>query len=595
MKSFFSTVFGSCLGVLLAIGLGFVIMISIAASAVSGISGSGASYSDNTILRLDLENFIPEKSDNITQSISFSKMPDAIGLRDIQLLLEKAAKDPKIKGILIENNSVAVGQASLLSLMESLRAFKESGKFIYSYADNHSQSSYLLCSVADSMFLNPMGGVDLRGFGASIPFFKGMLDKVGVEMNIFYAGNFKSATEPFRLNEMSEFNKIQTRAFLKDMESVMVAEISKNRNISEEKLASIMTGMEGRTAKRSLDNGLVDALYYKDQLDDFLRSKLGVKEGKKIKTLGLSKYSSVTTVKETKSTTKNKIAILYAEGEIGYGSEEPGSIDDKRYLKALQKIRHDENVKAVVLRVNSPGGSAFTSEVIWREIERIKEAGKPVIASFGDYAASGGYYISAGADYIIAQPNTLTGSIGVFMMLPDATKLLNDKLGIRFDTIKTHELSTGFSPMLKLTNREKELLQESTLEIYDIFLERVSKGRKLSIDSTKEIAQGRVWTGRAALNIGLVDKLGDLNDAISIAAERAGLDDYKIAEYPYVEEEVFIKVMKEIQRGQGGDNDESVLFSTKEERKLLQMAKETKSMLKLKEPQMRLPYIFEWN
>lgn len=594
MKSFFSTLFASCLGVILAVFAGFIILAGIAASAVSGLSGSSTGYSDNTILKLNLENFIPEKTDNVPQSISFSKMTDATGLRDIQILLAAAAKDSKIKGILIENSNVSVGQASVLSLLESLKVFKESGKFVYSYADNHSQASYMLCSIADSMFLNPQGAVDLRGFGASIPFFKGMLDKVGVEMNIFYAGNFKSATEPFRLTEMSEYNKIQTRAFLKDMEAVMVDLISKNRNIAPEKVEAIMAGVEGRTAKKALENKLVDALFYQDQLDDFLRAKLGVKEGKKVKMISLSKYSTLVKLDEEPST-KNKIAILYAEGEIKYKDSQPGSIDDTGYLKALQKIRNDDNIKAVVLRVNSPGGSAFTSEVIWRELERIKGAGKPVIASFGDYAASGGYYISSAADYIVSEPNTLTGSIGVFMMLPDATKLLNDKLGVRFDTIKTHELAAGFSPVLKLTNREKELLQESTLEIYDLFIERVSKGRHLSVDSTMQIAQGRVWTGKAALNIGLVDKLGNLNDAIKIAAERAGIDTYKIAEYPYIEEEMFVKVLKEIQKGGKDGDDVSALFTTKEERRLLEMAKQTKALLKLKEPQMRLPYIFEWN
>ena len=593
MKSFFSTFFASCLGVMLAVFVGILILAGIAASAVSGMSDSG-SYSDNTILKLSLENFIPEMTDNVPQSLSFNQSPDATGLRAFKMALEAAATDSKIKGILIENNNVSVGQASLMSLMESLNEFKKSGKFIYSYADNHSQSSYMLCTVADSMFLNPQGAVDLRGFGASIPFFKGMLDKVGIEMNIFYAGNFKSATEPFRLTEMSEFNKIQTRAFLKEMESVMVDRISKNRNISEDKIEAIMAGLEGRTAKKALENKLVDALFYKDQLDDFLRAKMGIKEGKRIKTITLSKYNTVTKLKP-ESSSKDKIAIIYAEGEIQYGTDELGSISDKKYLKTLQKIRNDENIKAVVLRVNSPGGSAFTSEMIWRELELIKQAGKPIIASFGDYAASGGYYIASGADYIVSQPNTLTGSIGVFMMLPDATKLLNDKLGVKFDTIKTHELATGFSPVLKLTTREKELLQESTLEIYDLFLERVSKGRKLSLDSTKVIAQGRVWTGQSALKIGLVDELGNLDDAIRIAAEKAGLKDFKVAEYPYVEEEFYTKILKEIQKGTGGEDAGLLIFSTKDEKQLLDMARQTKALLRLKEPQMRLPYIFNWN
>lgn len=593
MKSFFSTFFASCLGVMLAVFVGILILAGIAASAMSGMSDSG-SYSDNTILKLSLDNFIPEMTDNVPHSFLLNQSSDATGLRDIQIALETAATDPKIKGILIENSNVSVGQASLLTLMESLTEFKKSGKFIYSYADNHSQSSYMLCTVADSMFLNPQGAVDLRGFGASIPFFKGMLEKVGIEMNIFYAGNFKSATEPFRLTEMSEFNKIQTRAFLKEMESVMVDRISKNRDISEDKIEAIMAGLEGRTGKKALENKLVDALYYRDQMDDFLRAKLDIKEGKRIKTISLSKYN---TVKKSKpdSSSKDKIAIVYAEGEIQYGTDELGSIADKKYIKALQKVRNDENIKAVVLRVNSPGGSAFTSEMIWRELELIKKSGKLVIASFGDYAASGGYYISCGADYIVSQPNTLTGSIGVFMMLPDATKLLNDKLGVKFDTIKTHELATGFSPVLKLTNREKELLQESTIEIYDLFLERVSQGRKLSLDSTMAIAQGRVWTGQSALKIGLVDELGNLDDAIKIAAEKAGLKDYKIVEYPYVEEEMYAKILKEVLKGTGNEDARLDLFSTKDEKQLLEMARQTKALLRLKEPQMRLPYIFNWN
>lgn len=590
MKSFFTTFFASCLGVALAFVIGIFIVIGMAASGMS----KSSSYTDNTILKLTLEDIIPEKSENVAQSSNiFSQAPDAIGLQKILDLLDAAAKDSKIKGILLENNGVATGQATLLSIMQGLEKFKESGKFIYSYADMHSQSSYLLCSVADSMFLNPQGGVDLRGYGASVPFLKGMLDKVGIEMNIFYAGNFKSATEPFRLTEMSEFNKIQTRAFLADMKDIMVEQIHKNRKLPVEDIHKIISVMEGRTGKLALENKLVDALYYKDELDDFLRQKLDIKEGKKIKTITLSKYNTLADIEESSS--KDKIAIVYAEGEIVYGSDESGVVSEKKYLSMLQKIRNDKNIKAVVLRVNSPGGNAFTSDVIWRELEMIKKSGKPLIASFGDYAASGGYYIAAGADHIISQPNTLTGSIGVFMMFPDATKLINDKIGVRFDTVKTDEFAAGFTPVLKLSEKEKAILQESTLDIYDLFLDRVSKGRKLSIDSTKMIAQGRVWTGRAAQKIGLVDDLGNLNDAIKYAAKKAGLESYKTVEYPFIKEDFAATLIKEIQRSGNEEDVLTSMFSSKEERKLYDQWQQLKSIVKMKQPQTRLPYIFEWN
>lgn len=590
MKSFFQTFFASCLGVFGAMVLCVLILVGIGMSSLA----KQTSISDNSILKLSLEETIPEKSDNVEVDPAsiLSSPTEAIGLTRILKLIDAASKDDKIKGILLENNYVSIGQSSVLSLIEGLKKFKESGKFIYSYADSHSQASYMLCSVADSMFLNPRGGVDLKGFGASIPFFKGMLDKVGVEMNIFYAGNFKSATEPFRLSEMSEYNRLQTRSFLEDIKSIMIEQITKNRKLSSEKLASVMAGLEGRTAEKSLENGLVDGLMYKDELEDFLKKKMGIAVDKKLKFITLSKYNALADIDV--STSKDKIAVVYAEGEILYGSDDAGAVTDKKYIKMLSKIRQDKNIKAVVLRVNSPGGSAFTSDVIWHEIERIKAAGKPVIASFGDYAASGGYYIAAGADKIIAQPNTLTGSIGAFMMFPNATKLLNDKLGVRLDTVKTDEFAAGFSPMLNLSEKEKALLQETTLEIYDLFIDRVSKGRKLSVDSTKIIAQGRIWSGRNALNIGLVDQLGSLDDAITLAGKKAGLDDYKVTEYPIIEEDFMSTIIKEVSRGKD-DDVATRFFTTKDERKLLQQYQQLRNIVRLKEPQARVPYIFDFN
>ncbi|MEY3420704.1 MAG: hypothetical protein RIR48_989 [Bacteroidota bacterium] len=590
MKSFFPTFIAAFLGVIAAIALGFFIIILI---GISGMSQK-ETISKGSVLKLTLEEFIPEKTDNVQSQPSLLTVPEkAIGLNRILTLISTAAKDDKIKGILLENNSVSYGQATILSLMDGLRDFKKSGKFIYSYAHSHSQSSYLLSSVADSMFLNPQGGVDLRGFGSSIPFFKSMLDKVGIEFNIFYAGNFKSATEPFRLDEMSDYNRTQTREFLTDMKNLMVENINKNRKkLSPEKLESIMATYEGRTAKKAMQNGLVDALFYEDELDDFLSKKLGLKEGKKIKYVNLSKYNRIADVEEKDS--DNKIAIVHAEGEIIYGSNEPGVISEKKYVDMLAKIRKDKSIKAVVLRVNSPGGNAFSSDLIWRELEQIKKAGKPVIASFGDYAASGGYYIACGADKIVSQPNTLTGSIGVFMMFPNATKLLNDKIGINFDTIKTHEFAAGFSPFNNLSEREKALLQESTLEIYDLFIDRVSKGRKLSVDSTKVIAQGRVWTGRKAKELGLVDELGDLNDALALAAKYAKIDSYSTSEYPYIKEDIFGEIMRQIMMGNEEEDTQARFTPTSEEKKYLDHFNQYRSIIRCKEPQARLPYIFDF-
>jgi len=589
MKSFFPTFFASCLGVFAAFALGIFILIGM---GLSGMSKS-SSYSDNSILKLSLENFIPEKTGNVSQqSIFMGGQDESLGLRTILKLIEAAGKDKKIVGIVIENNNTSIGQATILSLMEGLEKFKESGKFIYSYADFHSQSSYMLCSVSDSMFINPQGGVDLKGYGATIPFFKNMLDKIGVEMEIFYAGNFKSATEPFRLTEMSEYNKLQTRTFLTDMKDIMVEKLSKSRNLTAIDLDNIMTNYEGRTAKKAKVVGLVDELFYKDQFDDFLRKRTGIEEGKKIKYVSLSKYNTLADLDE--SSEKDKIAIIHAEGEIIYGSDETGIISEKKYLGMLTKIRNDKNIKAVVLRVNSPGGNAFSSEAIWRELEKIKEAGKPVIASFGDYAASGGYYIAAGADRIIAEPNTLTGSIGVFMILPNATKLLNEKIGINFDTIKTHPFATGFSPVVELTDKEKAILQESTLDIYDLFIERVSTGRKMTVEATKEIAQGRVWTGKRAKEIGLVDELGNLEDAIRIASEKANITSYKVVEYPSIEEDFISTLIREISKGKDNE-DMTSLFVSKEERKLYEQYQQVKGILRCKEPNARLPFLFEFN
>ncbi|MCB0660734.1 MAG: S49 family peptidase, partial [Saprospiraceae bacterium] len=348
MKNFFTSFLGSCLGIFAAIVIGFLILVGI------GLSGlvKKDSLSDNTILKINLNESMPELSGNIQmESPILNDIPDGLGLNSVRKLLASAAEDEKIKGIVIETNEVGLGQAGTLSLRTELEKFKESGKFVYAYSDFYGQSAYFLSTVSDSIFLNPNGMVDLRGFGTMIPYMKDMLDKIGVSMNVFYAGNFKSATEPFRLSEMSEYNKIQTRAFLTDMKDILVQKIADTRHISAEQVETAISNFSGKTPQHALESKLIDGILYKDEFEKILKTKLGIDEDKKLKYIDLAAYR--THVKEPSESAKEKIAILYAEGEIAYNSSKSGEINEKKYLKALEKIKNDKKVKALVLRVNS--------------------------------------------------------------------------------------------------------------------------------------------------------------------------------------------------------------------------------------------------
>lgn len=566
MKEFFRGLLGSCLGVLLAMVLVILIFVGIGAVAASG--KGGVKSAENAIIKLDLSMPIPEKTDNVQTDFG-STATSHLGLRHIMRLIENAANDVNVKGIVINANSLQMGQATLLQLREGISKFKDSGKFVYAYADSYSQSSYFLSSVADSVFLNPNGDVGLQGYGTVIPFFKRMLDKVGVDFNVFYAGDFKSATEPFRREEMSPENRLQTKEFLTGMIKIMKAEVGKSRNINESTLDAIMTDLKGRNGKLALENKLVDGLVYWDQFETVVKKKAKLEDKDKINYLSLEDYNVLAELSE-KGSYKNKIAVVYAEGDVLYNSPQKGTIDNKRYLKILDKIKRDDKIKAVVLRVNSGGGSALTSDIIWREIENIKAKGIPVIASFGDYAASGGYYIAAGADTIVASPNTLTGSIGVFSMLPNVKKLMNDKLGILFDSVRTHDLTLNLSSVYPLSEKEKLYITESTNDIYKQFLDRVAKGRNMPVDSVHKYAQGRVWTGSKAKEIGLVDEIGFLNDAITIAAKKAKLEsNYKIVEYPQIQKTFIEQMMEGIMKQQSGEEEEAVMVKMNSETRYL--------------------------
>jgi protease IV len=562
MKEFFRSFLGSCLGVMVAFLLVILLIFGLGAVFSEGSTGTSKELKDDSILKLDFKNPIPEKSDNIQTSFG-SGGGSAIGLRELTKLIKHAEKDSKIKGILLNASDISMGQSTLMEIRNTLEEFKKSKKFVYAYADYYSQGSYILSSVADSVFLNPNGAVDLHGMAVTSPFFKGMLDKIGVDFEVFYAGNFKSATEPFRRTEMSPENRLQTKEFLNGMFDIFKDKVAKSRKIPMTNLDLIITNLEGRTAQKALDNKLVDRLIYWDQFEGLLKKRIGNDDDDPTY-ISIEKFDEASTIIEKGSSSK-KIALLFAEGDVAYGSNGRGNINDIKYLKVLDDIKENDDIKALVLRVNSGGGSALTSDLIWREIEEIKKKGIPVVASFGDYAASGGYYIAAGADYIYSSPNTLTGSIGVFSMIPNVNKLATQKLGITFDSVSTHPHAISASSVFALNDFDRKIMTESTNQIYDLFLGRVAKGRKMDVKAVNEIAQGRVWTGIKGKEIGLVDAIGSLDDAINYAAKLAKIDsDYKVSEYPKFKETVYSKIISDIMKMETDEDDnESQLLQYK--------------------------------
>jgi protease IV len=452
-----------------------------------------------------------------------------VGLISLKTAIEAAKENENIKGIYMKAGTFSAGQAGLKELRDALLDFKESGKFIYSYGEYYTEPAYYLSSVADKVYMNPSGLIELNGFASEIVFFKGMFEKLEVQPEVFRVGDFKSAVEPFILDKMSEENRLQTQSFLNDLNKVMIGEIAESRGIPADTLFNISNKMLVRKVKDAVDFKLVDDLWYEDQVIDAMKEKLGLTQDDKVPTINVSNLNS--TVKTKNRTSKNRIAVVVAEGDIMSGRSE-GSIGSETFQKEIRDARKNKDVKAIVLRVNSPGGSALASEVIWRELELASKE-KPVIASMGEVAASGGYYIAAAADTIVAQPNTITGSIGIFAMWFNAQGLLNNKLGITTDVVKTGELSDMLTPTRKITDVERSIFQAQVEEGYDVFLTRVAEGRNKTKEEIMKIASGRVWTGNQAKENGLVDILGDLEDAIEIAAKKAGVaDDYRVVYYP---------------------------------------------------------------
>ena len=514
-------------------------------SAMSKPTETSTTVKPNSVLQMKLDYAIPDRTtDNPFGGINFNTMEsqDMTGMNDILRNIEHAKTDDNIKGIYLELSSIPTSTATLQEIRAKLLEFKESGKFIVTYGESYSQSAYYIASVADKIFLNPEGALDLHGMASQIMFYKHLLDKLDIEMQIVRGPNslFKSAVEPYFLDKMSEANREQMDKLLGSVWGQILTGISQNRNISVEQLNKIADNLETIfNADKALEYGLVDNLYFKDQVLDELKGLTG--SNKSINAVGNAKYAKSF---KDKSTSKNEVAIIYASGQIFDGKgDETANIYSENLSKTIRKAREDENIKAIVLRVNSSGGSAVASAIIGRELDLTKEV-KPIIVSMGNYAASGGYWISAKADYIYADPTTLTGSIGVFGTFPNAQGFLNDKIGLTFDVAKTNENADFGSITQPLTEFQYAKLQENVVKTYEQFTSRVAEGRGLRQTYVDSIGQGRVWAGVDAIEIGLVDQLGDMEDAIAYAAQKAELgSDYKVVEMPK-QKDFFTRMME---------------------------------------------------
>ena len=537
MKDFLKFTLASIVGMLVVGLLLLFIFIGIITAMVS--SGDKiVAVEDNSILHLNMDAQIVERStNNPFEELDIPGLQSSkkIGLNDLLACIRKAKTDDRIKGIYLDPKDVLAGIATVEEIRKALIDFRDSGKFVYVYGEFMSQKAYYLATAADKIVLNPQGAVDFRGLGGERNFFKKGLEKLGVEMQIVRHGKFKAAVETFSREDMSPENREQTLFYLSGIWDEMLQDISKARGISIEELNRTANQVATfRKGDFALENKLVDELKYFDQVLDDLKELSGISLKKDLKTVEVAKYKKVPSA-GTKNLIRDKIAVVYASGDIDGMSDE--GIKSDELSKAIRLARRDSTVKAIVLRINSPGGSAYGSDVIWREVKLASEV-KPVVASMGDVAASGGYYIACAADTILADRTTITGSIGIFGMIPNANELLNKKLGITQDVVTTNEHSDMLSITRKMTPFEKDLMQLMIEDGYDTFIGRVADGRGMSKPQVDEIGQGRVWASSKAKEIGLVDLHGGITEAIELAKEMAGLENYRISEYPKLKDPI---------------------------------------------------------
>lgn len=533
MKEFFKYVLATIVGIILT-SIIFTIITIVSVAGMVANEGTSGSVPKNSVLRIKLQGEIVDRAGEGSPMDILNQGEDlTIGLDQALDALKKAAKNDRVKGIYLEGGSLGAYPADLQELRRALVEFKESGKWIVAYGDSYSRAAYYLCSVADEVFLNPIGSIDWSGMSSMPVFYTGLMKKVGVKMQVFKVGTYKSAVEPFINTEMSEANREQTMSYLSSIWNNMLKDVAKSRKLEVDALNSMAdTTIVLCEAKTYIENKLADKLAYLSDVKEALKQRLELGEDDDLKFTNIADVAAGDNLGDKVS---EEVAVYYAYGEIndsqGRGFDQEHAITTKETITDLQKLRKNKDVKAVVIRVNSPGGSAYASEQIWHEIQLLR-AEKPVIISMGGLAASGGYYISCGANEIWAEPMTLTGSIGIFGMIPDASELLTQKLGLSFDVVKTNAMS-DFGAMGRPFNaNESAKLQAYVNQGYELFTGRVAGGRGMAQDSVKAIAEGRVWTGEQAKKIGLVDKLGNLDDAIEAAAKLAEVEKYTVGRYP---------------------------------------------------------------
>lgn len=536
---------GTVAGVWISVILVFIgCMLLVSSMIGESLSSATPSIDRHSILYFDLSGTIAERA----TKQPFVKMIQHIESNNLTLdemlnSLEVAADNDNIEGLYIKCNGASMGFAAREELHEAISKFKESGKWVTAYADNYSQEDYMTATIADSLFLNPVGAINIHGIGAVSPFFKGLLDKLGVKMQIIKVGTFKSAVEPYILNQMSEPARLQMQQYCDSLWSNTAGTIAANRQLSIDEIYKMAPEMlVASPAEIFVENGLVDTLKYERQVDAYLRELTGLDDDEDLRLVSPSKLLETTNFSISDSKDSH-IAVYYAIGEI-YDEGEEGIIGSV-VVNDIIELADDENVAGLVFRVNSPGGSAFASEQIWESIQYFKSTGKPVYVSMGDYAASGGYYISCGADSIYADRTTLTGSIGVFGMIPDISGLVTDKLGINFSTVETNPNAVGITTNQAMTPTQYRAMQNSVENIYELFTQRVATGRGMLQDDVKKIAEGRVWTGGRAIELGLVDHIGSLATTIEAMADQLGLSCEDVVEYPISEEKMWERMLRQ--------------------------------------------------
>ena len=534
-RNFLASFLGSISALIFIISLVFIIIAGIASVASFDKNIIPGEISSNSILNLDLDKDV---YDNIPVTQEFEEIlgvsPEIIKFLDLIDAIELATENKDIKGINLKTQSPKMGWSQALTIRKSLQKFKDKGKFIYTYGDFFSQKGYYLASVSDSIFLNPMGNIELRGLGAEVLYYKELQEKYGFKMEVIRHGKYKSAVEPYLDNKMSEANRIQIRSLLNSIWGGIANQIKLSRKVSTENFNKVVDNLDATLPVNAFRNNIVDGIVSKTQYKQKVKRKLGIKPDEKLNNVS---YLQIKNSFKHKKGTRNQIAVVYAQGPIIYGEGNESNIGQELFSKTLRKIKNSKRIKAVVLRIDSPGGVALTSEIIWDELIELKKE-KPIVVSMGNVAASGGYYLSTVADKVFANNFTITGSIGVFAMVPNITEF-SKRIGINAEQVETNKNSIFYTPFEKPTKKFRSNVKENIENIYEMFKKRVSDGRNISMDEVENLAQGRVWSGEQALKNGLVSEEGDIKDAINAAAELADLgNDFNITSYPKIEPEI---------------------------------------------------------